>query len=171
MSEPAPLTVAAMGAMVRAYRKASGLSQKDLAKLGGVSRATLNYLESGREDMEIGASRLFAILAVLGIPLIVRTAVDRTSDDEALESCVRRSVPRRKLSVAVLMEALAAGHVLDGAREPLALFFASASTGDAVLAVRSAAARSGRPAKEIWKNARLLAKALGVDRPEWHRGG
>ncbi|MEK9736372.1 MAG: helix-turn-helix transcriptional regulator, partial [Candidatus Nanopelagicales bacterium] len=64
MTGSGPLTVAAVGAVIRAYRKASGLSQKDLAKLGGVSRATLNYLESGREDMEIGASRLFALLAV-----------------------------------------------------------------------------------------------------------
>ena len=38
----APLSVAAMGSVIRAHRKASGLSQKDLAKAAGVSRATLN---------------------------------------------------------------------------------------------------------------------------------
>ncbi|MEK9811014.1 MAG: helix-turn-helix transcriptional regulator, partial [Candidatus Nanopelagicales bacterium] len=90
------------------------MSQKDLAKLGGVSRATLNYLESGREDMEIGASRLFALLAVLGVPLAIPTEVDRAADDASLEASIRRiGAARRRLSVSQIMEALAAGRVPD----------------------------------------------------------
>ena len=47
------MKVSAVGAVIRSYRKASGISQKDLAAMVGISRATLNYLESGR-DIEIG---------------------------------------------------------------------------------------------------------------------
>jgi transcriptional regulator with XRE-family HTH domain len=172
MTGSGPLTVAAVGAVIRAYRKASGLSQKDLAKLGGVSRATLNYLESGREDMEIGASRLFALLAVLGVPLAIPTEVDRGADDASLEATIRRiGAGRRRPSVSLIMEALAAGRVPEDSATVLAAYFAAVDTGEAVLAVRSAAVRSGHPPKDIWRNARTLAKALGVDRPEWHRGG
>lgn len=172
MTESQPPSVAAVGAIVRSYRKASGLSQKDLAHLGGVSRATLNYLESGREDMEIGASRLFAITAALAIPFGLPGGVDRAGDDEALEAVLRRTGSgRKRLALPVLMEALASARVPDDGSESLAAFFAGAETAEAVLAVRSAAVRSGRTPKEIWKNARSLAKSLGADRPEWHRSG
>ena len=172
MTGSGPLTVSAVGAVIRAYRKASGLSQKDLAKLGGVSRATLNYLESGREDMEIGASRLFALLDVLGVPLAVPAEVDRAADDVALEASVRHlGAARRRLSVSQIVEALAAGRVPEDSAPVLAAYFAAVDTGEAVLAVRTAAVRSGHAPKDIWRNARTLAKTLGVDRPEWHRGG
>ena len=60
------MKVSEVGAVVRAYRKATGISQKELAALVGISRATLNYLESGREG-EIGASKLLAMLELLEI--------------------------------------------------------------------------------------------------------
>ena len=75
------MKVSEVGAVVRAYRKATGISQKELASLVGISRATLNYLESGREG-EIGASKLLAMLELLGVPFDVPAVVEFARNDE-----------------------------------------------------------------------------------------
>lgn len=169
MSEP--LSVAAVGTTIRAYRKASGVSQKDLAKWGGVSRATLNYLESGRDDIEIGAGKLFALLAVLGVPLGIPGDVDRGGDEALVEATLKASGKgKKRLVEGDLMEALASGKIPPGADAPLTAFLAGAPQGVGLAAVRLAAARSGNPAKEISKNARALAKALHVEGAAWLSG-
>ena len=169
MSEP--LSVAAVGTTIRAYRKASGVSQKDLATWGGVSRATLNYLESGRDDMEIGAGKLFALLAVLGVPLGIPDDVDRAGDEALVEATLKAlGKGKKRLAEGDLMEALASGKIPPGADAPLTAFLAGAPQGVGLAAVRLAAARSGNPAKEISKKARALAKALHVGGAAWLSG-
>lgn len=154
--------------MIRTHRKASGLSQKDLAKAAGVSRATLNYLESGREDMEIGASKLLSLLAVLGIPLGVPAEVDRAADEATVAAALGDGLG---LTEAGLMEALASARIPAGAEEELAAFLAQAPDGAGPAAIRIAAARSGNPPKEIARNGRSLAKAVHVACPPWLGGG
>jgi transcriptional regulator with XRE-family HTH domain len=166
----APLSVAAMGSVIRAYRKASGLSQKDLAKAAGVSRATLNYLESGREDMEIGASKLLALLAVLGIPVGIPREPVRVADEEALAAALATQGKGRKLPEGNLMEALASGRMTPKSEAGLSAFLEHAPEGAGPAAVRLAAARSGNPAKEIARNGRALAKALHIPCPLWLGG-
>ena len=167
-----PLTTAAVGTTIRAYRKASGVSQKDLAKWGGVSRATLNYLESGRDDIEIGAGKLFNLLAVLGVPLVIPTEVDRPGDEELVAGALKAQAKgKKRLSEGDLMEALASAKVPPGAEASLTAFLEGISQGVGMAAVRLAAARSGNPAKEIAKNARALAKALHVGGAPWLHGG
>lgn len=169
MSGP-PTSVASVGAVIRAYRKASGLSQKDLARLGGISRATLNYLESGREDLEIGAGKLFAVLVVLGVPLGIPAQVDRPGDEELLGDALKATGKgKKRLAEGMLIEALAAGKVPPGDDGPLGAFLGSAPSGVGLAAIRLAAERSGNPPKEIAKNARALVKALHVGTPEWLR--
>jgi transcriptional regulator with XRE-family HTH domain len=166
----APLSVAAMGSVIRTHRKASGLSQKDLAKAAGVSRATLNYLESGREDMEIGASKLLALLGVLGIPLRVTAEVDRSADEAAVEGALASLGKGMKLSENDLMEALASGRITPKSEAGVSAFLERAPEGAGPAAVRLAAARSGNPSKEIARNGRSLAKALHVPCPLWLGG-
>lgn len=163
----APPSVAAIGSTVRAYRKASGLSQKDLAKAAGVSRATLNYLESGREDLEIGASKLLAVLAVLGIPVEVPEQVDRAGDEALVEDALSGLGKGGRLSEGDLMEAFASGRIPPKAESGLAAFLEHAPEGAGLAAVRLAAARSGNPAKEISRNGRALAKALHLAGITW----
>lgn len=169
------MKVAEVGGIVRSYRKASGLSQKVLASRVGMSRATLNVLESGR-DIEIGAGKLLALLDVLGIPFAVPTEIDRAGDDATIDRMLAgltgdengkraKRLPRR-----ILIEAFTSGRVpidqdrelaavLDGADEP------------AVLAiVRATSAASELSAKDVWKNGRSLAKAVGCTRPLWQHG-
>ena len=166
----APLSVAAMGSVIRAHRKASGLSQKDLAKAAGVSRATLNYLESGREDMEIGASKLLALLEVLGIPVGVPADVSRDADQATVEGALASLGKGRKLAEGDLMEALASGRIPPKSEAGLAAFLEHAPEGAGPAAVRLAAARSGNPSKEIARNGRTLAKSLHITCPLWLGG-
>ena len=167
-----PLSVAAVGTTIRAYRKASGVSQKDLAKWGGVSRATLNYLESGRDDIEIGAGKLFALLSVLGVPLEIPVDVDRAGDEGLVEASLKASGKgKKRLAEGDLMEALASGKIPPGTEASLATFLQAASQGVGLAAIRLAAARSGNPPKEISKNARALAKALHVEGAAWLHAG
>lgn len=165
-----PLTVSALGAVIRTHRRASGLSQKDLAKAAGVSRATLNYLESGREDMEIGASKLLALLDVLGIPVGVAAEVSRDADQARVEQAISSLGKGRKLPEGDLMEALASGRIPPKAEAGLTAFLEAAPEGAGPAAVRLAAARSGKPPKEITRNGRALAKAIHVVAPVWLGG-
>lgn len=159
---PTPLTVAEVGTVIRSYRKASGVSQKELARLSGISRATLNYLESGREDLEIGAGKLFALLGVLGVPLNLPAGVERASDERLLGEALG-GYGEPPMAEGVLMEAMASGKVPAGADDALASFLSEAPPGVGLAAVRLAATRSGNPAKEILKKARGLAKALHLE--------
>jgi transcriptional regulator with XRE-family HTH domain len=65
------LSLTEIGSRIVSTRKALKLSQKDLAKKAGISRATLEALENGRTG-ELGFSRLTRILAVLGLDLALQ---------------------------------------------------------------------------------------------------
>ena len=55
-----------IGQIVQRRRQALGLSQARLAKLSGLSRATINQLETGTL-VDLGASKLIVLLDLLGI--------------------------------------------------------------------------------------------------------
>lgn len=160
------MKVAAVGSVVRAYRKASGVSQKDLAAMVGVSRATLNYLESGR-DLEIGAAKLLAILDLLAIPFHMPAGVERDHDDEVLERAAKAAGGKPKLVRKVVVEALATGTAPTGFEKPLLALLDGTSEPDVLAVVRAVSASSGQPPKAIWRNGRTLATALGSTRPIW----
>lgn len=62
-----------IGKEIRAARKQRGLSQEELAKKLGMSRATISQIESGAVQ-EIGVRRLMRLLDSLGLELRVRPA-------------------------------------------------------------------------------------------------
>jgi len=153
---------------VRAYRKASGLSQQDLAGLAGVSRATLNYLESGR-DIEIGASRLLALIEHLGIPLALPSAVDRGHDERVVDAAVRSAGVKAKATRRALDEALATGTVPSGSAPYVRTVIDSLGPTERLALLRCVCAASGQPAKAVWRNARAIAAAVGSDNwPDRH---
>jgi transcriptional regulator with XRE-family HTH domain len=65
------LSLTDIGSRIVSTRKALKLSQKELARKAGISRATLEALENGRSG-ELGFSKLTRILAVLGLDLALR---------------------------------------------------------------------------------------------------
>jgi transcriptional regulator with XRE-family HTH domain len=74
-----------IGDQIAQRRKTLKLSQTDLARKAGVSRATLDALENGRAG-ELGFSKLTKLLAALGLELKLQTASsERPTLDELME--------------------------------------------------------------------------------------
>ncbi len=61
------MTVTELGRRVRASRKKSSLTQRDLASLAGVGTRFLSELESGKSTLEIG--RVLRVVELLGLEL------------------------------------------------------------------------------------------------------
>lgn len=158
-----------MGSVIRAYRKASGVSQKDLAGMVGISRATLNYLESGR-DIEIGAGKLLSLLDLLAVPFSVPAGIDREHDDDVLEKAAQAAAGK-KLPRKVVVEALATGHAPAGSEAALLSLLDNTSEPAILAIVRAVAAGSGQQPKAVWRNGRSLAKAVGSSRTVWLHDG
>jgi HTH-type transcriptional regulator / antitoxin HipB len=79
------LTLSSMGTQIAAKRKQLALSQAELAKKAGISRATLDALENGRSG-ELGFSKLTRILSALGMGLKLQEEMARRPTlDELME--------------------------------------------------------------------------------------
>lgn len=74
-----------IGSQIAERRKAFKLSQSELSRKAGVSRATLDALENGRAG-EVGFSKLVKLLAVLGLELKLQAASShRPTLDELMQ--------------------------------------------------------------------------------------
>jgi len=79
------LLISTLGSSIATRRKAARLSQSELAKKAGVSRATLDALENGRCG-ELGYSKITRLLTALGLELKIQEAgTRRPTLDELLE--------------------------------------------------------------------------------------
>ena len=79
------LTLRSLGRQIASRRKGLGLSQSDLARKAGISRATLDALENGRSG-ELGFSKVSNILSALSLELKLQEAnLQRPTLDELLE--------------------------------------------------------------------------------------
>jgi transcriptional regulator with XRE-family HTH domain len=79
------MDLVAIGQLVAERRKSLKLSQADLARQAGISRATLDALENGRAG-ELGFNKITKLLAAVGLELTVQTASSRRPTlDELIE--------------------------------------------------------------------------------------
>ncbi len=60
-----------MGKLIRFYRKQSGLSQKEIAKIAGIGKTALFDIEKGKKTVQINT--LLKVLDVLNIKLKFET--------------------------------------------------------------------------------------------------
>jgi len=160
------MNVADVGTVVRAYRRATGMSQKDLAALAGLSRSRLNYLESGR-DIEIGAAKLFQLLEVLGVRIGVPEVVDREQDERTLEDAARAAAGKDGLPRKIVLEAFATGRVPAGSQAPLRRLLDQTPAPALMAIVRAVASGAGQPPKSVWRHGRQLAEELGASSRLW----
>lgn len=139
--------------------------------MAGLSRATLNYLESGR-DIEIGATKLLTLLELLGIRWELLADLDADTDDAIVRASLAalddEGSPR--LARDVLVEALASGRVPKDSRAQFSAFLDQAPAAAILAAVRAASQHSDTAPRDVWKNARGMAKALDSERSLWHHG-
>lgn len=157
-----------LGPLVRAQRKACGLSQKDVARLAGLSRATINYLEND-PDFDIGVVKLLAVLKILGIA--VGVAARRPDEDVLLidAELARRGKASKADAITrdALVEAVVTGRPPIERRGALGQVLAEAPPSVLVAAVRLATATGDVTAKDAWRHLRALANALEVTGATW----
>ena len=91
------LDLITIGARVADRRKALKLSQVELSRKAGLSRATLDALENGRAA-ELGFSKVTRLLAALGLELQLQAASSRrpTLDELIEEDLDDQGLDRRR---------------------------------------------------------------------------
>jgi DNA-binding XRE family transcriptional regulator len=75
------MTLTELGPLLRQARREAKLSQEQLAKPLGMSRATISAIESGRCN-EIGFAKLAALLDLVGLEVIVSPRKGRPTIDD-----------------------------------------------------------------------------------------
>jgi transcriptional regulator with XRE-family HTH domain len=79
------LDLVSIGTQIAKHRKKLGFSQTTLARMAGVSRATLDALENSRAG-ELGFRKVTKLLAALGLELKLQAVTShRPTLDELLE--------------------------------------------------------------------------------------
>ncbi len=155
-----------LGLAVRARREALGLTQQQLAKMGGLSRTTVNLLENGTLS-DLGFRKLGLLVDLLGIALV---AVPPSEPPRhALQSASRSASVsyREKLTPTELAAALATGEIPDGRLAHVATLIDEAPVGLLVSAVEEASSLTSVPAREIWSHVRRWAQDVNSPRAVW----
>jgi len=75
------MTLAELGPLLKQARREARLSQEELAKPLGMSRATISAIESGRCE-EIGFVKLVALLDLVGLEVVVTARKGRPTIDD-----------------------------------------------------------------------------------------
>jgi transcriptional regulator with XRE-family HTH domain len=159
------MQLAEVGIAVRRRREALGLSQKALAGLAGLSRATINQLEGGTLR-DLGIAKLGRLLGLLGLDLTTRRAA-RPARGLLMASRTASVSYRRALDAGTLAQALASGRMPPGTEPHIALLLDEAPLQIVVRAVEEAARREQVPPKQIWRNLARWAAALRSPRRVW----
>lgn len=154
-----------IGQRIRERRDELGLSQDRLAKLGGLSRVTINQLETGSIG-DLGVSKLLNLLDLLGLTLDARV---RPSQGHALRMASRTASVsyKRELSSGELSHALADGVLPIGITPHVATLLDEAPLQIIVSAVEAAAQQEHVAPKAIWRHVIRWAHELQSPRKVW----
>lgn len=159
------MNLANIGQLVHARRTALGLSQARLATMSGLSRATINQLETG-SLVDLGAAKLIALLDLLGIRLDAGT---HKGHPHALQSVSQSASVSYKtvLDPVVLAAALVDGALPKGITPHIATLLDEAPMSLIVAAVEEVASNSSTSPKLLWKHLLHWAKDLHSPRGVW----
>ena len=159
------MNLADIGQLVHARRTALGLSQARLATMSGLSRATINQLETG-SLVDLGATKLIALLDLVGINLDAST---RKGHQHALQSVSQSASVSYKsvLDPAALAAAMVDGVLPERLTPHIATLLDEAPLSLIVAAVEEVATTSSMSPKLLWKHLFHWAKDLHSPRGVW----
>ena len=159
------MTLTDLGQLVHFRRQALGLSQARLAAMSGLSRATINQLETG-SLVDLGAAKLIGLLNLVGIDL---DALARKGHNHALESVSQTASVSYKtqLEPADLAAALVHGALPQRLTPHIATLLDEAPLSLIVAAVEEVASSSSLAPKLLWKHLFQWAKELHSPRAVW----
>lgn len=154
-----------IGQRVRDRREALGLTQVRLAKLSGLSRVTINQLETGAIG-DLGVSKLLNLLDLVGLSLDAHARPER---QHALRMASRTASVsyRTALSSMELARALADGALPAGITPHVATLLDEAPLPIIVSAIEEASKQEHVPPKKIWRHVIRWAHELQSTRKVW----
>jgi transcriptional regulator with XRE-family HTH domain len=157
-----------LGTEVRRRRREMGLSQEALARLSGLSRATVVNLENGSLE-NLASTRIEALANALGLAVGL-VAPASGQNNAAVDAAARvASVPyRKKLPPDVLRDALLNGNVPPGYIPQMRTLLQEAPVGTLAAVVEELELRHGTAKADTWARMRALAGVLKCDRPLWN---
>ena len=159
------MNLADIGQLVQARRDGLGLSQARLARLAGLSRATINQLENG-SLVDLGAAKLLALLNLLGMDLAARPRAPQTHALTLLSQTASVSY-KHTLSPSALADALVVGTLPPALVPQVATLLDEAPLALIVAGVAEVAERTHTPPKALWKHLTAWAHALQSPRAAW----
>jgi transcriptional regulator with XRE-family HTH domain len=154
-----------IGQITQARREALGLSQARLARLAGLSRATINQLENGNL-VDLGAAKLMMLLDLLGMDLDARPRAPRPKALALLSQTASVSY-KHALPPGALADALVAGTLPPALVPQVATLLDEAPLPLIVAGVAEVAQRTHTPPKLLWKHLATWAQALQSPRAAW----
>lgn len=155
--------------LVKRQRAEMGLTQARLAELAGLSRMTINQLETGNIS-NLSLTNAEQLANALGYGLGV-TGVKRASDDvsKAVETAARTAsvsfgdpIPPETLRTILSKGIVPPDHI-----PQLRSLLDEAPVGVLSAVARQLEKEDGIPAQLTWQNMRRLATVLGCTRPLW----
>lgn len=159
------MQLAEIGTLVHARRRALGLSQEQLARLAGLSRATVNQLERGALK-DLGAAKLIALAGLVGISLSAG-AIRQRRNGLKMASVTASVSQRRGLPPDVLAKALRSGAIPAGYEAQVAVLLDEAPLEILVKAVEETSRGAPLAAKHIWAHLHQWARDFKSVRPAW----
>lgn len=159
------MNLAHIGTLVHQRRQTLGLSQGRLAKLSGLSRATINQLEAGTIK-DLGATKLIALLDLLRLDL---QATEQRPPRNALTLISRTASVsyKHEMTSGEFVSALLNGKIPPGMVAHVATLLDEAPLPLIIGAVEEIAATHGRQAKTLWKQIIQWAHQLHSPRSAW----
>ena len=161
---------------VRTRRQEIGLSQKALAELSGLSRATVVGVEQGTIK-DLSLTRTGALLEALGLGLTISAAHPRLNQ-KSVRSTPLQSASRtasvsyaRHVTPAALSNALSKGTVRAEFAPHVSTLLEEAPISLLAKAVEQVHAKRKIPREQIWKNMRQLATEFKSTRVFWNAAG
>jgi transcriptional regulator with XRE-family HTH domain len=159
------MNLADIGLLIQARREALGLSQARLARLSGLSRATINQLEKG-SLVDLGTHRLLGLLHLLGMDLTAQTCKPHAQALTLLSQTASVSYKIALLPDA-LAQALVSGELPDALLPQVSTLLDEAPLPLIVSGLEEVAQRTHTPPKALWKNLTSWAQALHSPRAAW----
>jgi transcriptional regulator with XRE-family HTH domain len=154
-----------VGMHVHDKRKELGISQAQLAKLAGLSRTTVNQLESGILE-DLGYTKLSKLLGILGLSFDAKV---RLKKSPALKMAAQTASTSYKkiLTSDVLKNILKSGVVPDDFKPHLMTLLDEMPLQLVISAIHEASIETNTPAKTVMKHVSAMAKALHTHRAVW----
>lgn len=153
-----------IGQAVARRRADLQLTQAQLARLAGLSRLTINQLESGKLQ-DLGITKLLTLLSVLGLDFSLE---EKNRSRSLFKAMVAANVSyRQTVTEDALADALTTGELPRELESPISAILDEAPLPTVVGAVEEAAARRGVPPKQVWKHLAHWSRNLHLYRQVW----